>query len=132
MINHKVEYKPWLSAFLTNAQMTLNSMREEVWAEIHALAEYEGVTFDACLYLMLQVLSLLPQIPVNISFQAPMPLTLAYCPESTVYRKWYPEQGGISLLPKEVRVAHTLSKALGSIYPAAKQRCKMLHLPRWL
>ena len=59
-------------------------MRDEVWPVICALAENEGVTFDACLYLMLQVLSLLPQIPVNISFQAPVPLTIAYFPESTV------------------------------------------------
>ena len=82
---------------------------------ICALAENDGITFDACLYLVLQVLGLLPQILVNISFQAPIPLTLAYCPESMVYQKWHPEQGGIAPLHKEIRVAQTLSKVLGGI-----------------
>ena len=88
MYNHQLEYNCQLSAFLTNVEMTLSNMREEVWAVICALVENKEVTFNACLYLTLQVLSLLLQVPVNISFQAPMPLTLAYCPESTVYRKW--------------------------------------------
>ena len=77
--------------------------------------ENEGVTSDTCLYLRLQVLDLLPQILVNISFQAPVPLTLVYCPESTVYQKWHLEQGGISLFCKEIRAEHTLSKVLGGI-----------------
>ena len=95
--------------------MTLSSMRDEVWTVIRALVENEGVTFNTCLYLRLQVLGLLPQISVKISFQAPVPLSLAYYPESMVYKKWHTEQGGISLLRKEIRVAHTLSKVLGGI-----------------
>ena len=65
--------------------MTVDSMRGEVWPMIHALAENKGVTFDACLYITLQVLSLLSQIPVNILLQVPVPLTLTYSHESTVY-----------------------------------------------
>ena len=128
---NQLEYDHWLSAFLTDAEMTLNNMRDEVWAVIHALVENEGVTFNAYLYHALQVLSLLPQIPVNISFQAPIPLTLAYCPESTVYQRWRSEQGGISPLCKEIRVAHTLSKVLGGVaqQPSKGGRCSAS--PHW-
>ena len=44
-----------------------------------------------------------------------IPLTIAYCLESSVYRKWHPEQGGVSPLCKEIRVSHTLSKVLGRV-----------------
>ena len=78
--------------------MALNDMRGEVWATVCALAENEGIMFNACLGLMLQVLNLLPQIPIDISFQTQIPLTITYCPESSIYRRWHPEQGGISPL----------------------------------
>ena len=71
--------------------------------------------FNACLGLTLQVLNLLPQIPIDISFQTQIPLTIAYCLESSVYRRWHPEQGGVSPLCKEIRVSCTLSKVLGRV-----------------
>ena len=86
-----------------------------MWDVIHALAENEGITFDACLGLTLQVPNLLPQIPIDISFHTQIPLTIAYCPEYSVYRKWHPEQGGVSPLHKEIRASHTLSKVLGRV-----------------
>ena len=43
-------------------------------ATVHTLAENEGIMFDACLGLMLQVLNLLPQIPIDILFQTQIPL----------------------------------------------------------
>ena len=115
MYNHQLHYDRWLSAFLMDTEMTLNNMRDKVWATIHALAENEGITFDTCLGLTLQVLNLLLQIPVDVSFQTQIPLTIAYCPESSIYRRWHPEQGGVSPLCKEVRASHTLSKVLGGI-----------------
>ena len=87
MYNHQLHYDRRLSTFLTDMEMTLNNMRDEVWAAIHTLAENEGIRFDACLGLALQVLNLLPQIPVDVSFQTQIPLTIAYCPESSVYRR---------------------------------------------
>ena len=48
-------------------------MRGEVWDDICALAENEGITFDACLGLTLQVLNLLLQIPIDISFHTQIP-----------------------------------------------------------
>ena len=95
--------------------MALNDMRGEVWATVRVLTENEGITFDACLGLTLQVLNLLLQIPLDISFQTQIPLTITYCPESSVYRRWHPEQGGVSPLHREVRASWTLSKVLGGV-----------------
>ena len=71
--------------------------------------------FNGCLGIALQVLNLLPQIPIDISFQTQIPLTIAYCPESSIYRRWHPEQVGVSPLHKEIRASHTLSKVLGRV-----------------
>ena len=102
MYNHQLQYDQQLATFLTDAEMALNNMQGEVCATVCTLAENKGITFDACLGLMLQVLNLLPQIPIDISFQTQIPLTIAYCPESSVYRRWHPEQGGVSPLCKEI------------------------------
>ena len=115
MYNHQLRYDQQLSTFLMDTEMTLNNMRGEIWAAIHTLAENEGIMFDACLGLMLQVLNLLLQIPIDISFQTQIPLTITYCPESSIYRRWHPEQGSVSPLHKEVRASQTLSKVLGRV-----------------
>ena len=95
-----------------DAKMALNDMQGEVWDATHALAENEGITFNACLGLILQVLNLLLQIPIDILFHTQIPLTIAYCLESSIYRKCHPEQGGLSPLCKEIRASHTLFKVL--------------------
>ena len=77
MYNHQLQYDQQLTTFLTDTEMTLNNMRGKVWAAVCALAENEGITFDACLGLTLQVLNLLLQIPIDISFQTQIPLTIA-------------------------------------------------------
>ena len=79
MYNHQLHYDRQLATFFMDAKMTLSDMRGEVWDAIHALAESEGITFNACLGLTLQVLNLLPQIPIDISFHMQIPLTIAYC-----------------------------------------------------
>ena len=38
MYNHQLNYDQQLSAFLTDTETTLNNMRDQVWAVIHALA----------------------------------------------------------------------------------------------
>ena len=101
MYNHQLQYDQQLITFLTDTETALNNMQGEVWAIVRALAENEGIMFDACLGLMLQVLNLLPQIPIDISFQTQIPLTITYCPESSIYRRWHPEQGGVSPLHKK-------------------------------
>ena len=115
MYNHQLHYDGQLAMILVDAEMVLSDIRGEVCDAIHALAESEGITFDACLGLTLQVLNLLPQIPIDLSFHMQIPLTITYCPESSIYRKWHPQQGGILPLRKEIRASCTLSKVLGGV-----------------
>ena len=113
MYNHQLQYDGQLATFLVDAEMS--DMRGKVWDAICALVENEGITFDACLGLALQVLNLLPQIHIDISFHMQIPLTIAYCPESSFYRRWCQEQGNVSSLRKEIWAFHTLSKVLGGV-----------------
>ena len=113
MYNHQLHYDRQLTTFLTDTKTALNDMHGEVWDAIRTLAESESIMYDVCLGLVLQVLNLLLQISIDISFHAQIPLTIAYCPESSIYRKWRPEQGGVLPLRKEIRASHTLSKVLG-------------------
>ena len=115
MYNHQLHYDRQLAKFLADAEMASSDMWGKVWDAIHTLAESEGIMFDACLGLTLQVFNLLLQIPIDISFHMQIPLTIAYCPESSVYRKWHPEQGSVSPLHKEIRASCTLSKVLGRV-----------------
>ena len=103
MYNHQLHYDRQLAMFLMDAETTLSDVWSEVWDAIHSLVESECITLDACMGLSLQVLNLLIQIPIDISFHMQIPLTIAYCPESSVYRKWHPEQGGVLPLCKEIR-----------------------------
>ena len=115
MYNHQLEYDRWLADFLKEAEMMLANMGDQIWTAIHALAESEGVTFKDCLSLTLHVLLLLPPIPMDVSFQTQIPLTITYCLESSVYRRWHSKQGGVSPLHKKVRASRTLTKVLGRI-----------------
>ena len=103
-------------------------MRDQVWVAVHALAENEGITFNDCLSLTLQVLNLLLQIPMDISFQTQIPLTTAYCLESSIYRRWCPKQGRVSPLHKEVRASQTLFKVLGRVTHQPSERVDAPHL----
>ena len=115
MYNDQLKYDRWLAAFLKEVEMTLANMRNQIWTAVHALMEGKGVTFKDCLSLTLCVLHLLLQIPMDISFQMQIPLTIAYCPESSVYRRWCSEQGKASPLRKEVRASRTLTMVLGGV-----------------
>ena len=89
MYNHQLEYDWWLTDFLKEVETMLANMRDQIWTTIHTLMESEGVTFEDCLNLGLCILLLLPQIPMDVSYQTQIPLTIAYCPESSVYRRWH-------------------------------------------
>ena len=115
MYNHQLHYDGQLATFLADAETVLNDMRAKVWDAICTLVESESIMYDACLGLALQVLNLLPQIPIDILFHTQIPLTITYCPESSVYRKWHPKQGGILPLCKEIRASCMLSKVLGRV-----------------
>ena len=87
MYNHQLEYNRWLSDFLKEVEATLANMRDQIWTAVHTLVESEGVTFKDCLSLALHILPLLPQIPVDVLYNTQIPLTIAYCLESSVYRR---------------------------------------------
>ena len=116
MYNHQLEYDQQLSDFLKEAEMTLANMRDQIWTVVCALVESEGVTFEDCLSLALRILPLLPQIPMDVWYETQIPFTIAYCPESLVYRRWHPEQGRVSPFCKEVRALRTLTKVLGRVH----------------
>ena len=120
MYNHQLDYDWQLATFLKEKEANLSDTRDQVWATICALAENEGITLNDCLSLRLRILNLLLWMPIDILFQMQIPLTIAYCPESSMYRRWCPKQGGVSLLCKEVRASQTLSKVLGKV---THQRC---------
>ena len=115
MYNHQLEYDQWLADFLKEVETKLANMRDQIWTAVHALVESEGVTFEDCLSLTLCILLLLPQIPMDILYQTQIPLTITYCLESSVYRRWHSKQGGVSPLHKEVRASRTLTKVLGRV-----------------
>ena len=116
MYNHQLEYDQCLFDFLKEVEATLANMRDQIWTAVRALMESEGMTFEDCLSLVLCILPLLPQIPVDILYNTQILLTIAYCPESSVYRRWHPEQGGVSAFCKEVRASQTLTKVLGGAH----------------
>ena len=116
MHNHQLEYDWWLSDFLKEVETTLANMRDQVWTAVCTLVESEGVTFEDCLNLTLHILPLLPQIPMDVSYEMQIPLTIAYYPESLVYRRWHPKQGGVSPFCKEVGASQTLTKVLGGVH----------------
>ena len=116
MYNHQLEYDWQLSDFLKEVEATLANMRDRILTAIHTLVEGEGVTFEDCLNLALCILPLLPQIPVDVSYKMQIPLIIAYCPESSVYRRWHTEHGRASPFHKEVRASRTLIKVLGGIH----------------
>ena len=132
MYNHQLHYDEQLAMFLTDAKTALTDMWGKVWDAICTLVESEGIMFDACLGLTLQVLNLLPQIPINILLHMQIPLTITYCPESSTYRKWCPEQGTILPPIKEIRASCTLSKVLGGVthQPSESAGCPPLPLPQ--
>ena len=114
MYSHQLEYDRRLADLLKEVETMLANMRDQIWTAICAIAESEGVTFNDCLSLTLHIL-LLPWIPMDVSFQMQIPLTITYCPESSVYRRWHSEQGRVSPLHKEVRASQTLTKVLGGV-----------------
>ena len=116
MYNHQLEYDRRLTNFLKEVEMMLSNMRDQIWTAVHALVESKGVTFKDCLNFMLCILLLLPQIPVDVLYQTQILLTIAYCLESSVYRRWHSEQGRVSPLCKEVRASQTLTKVLGGVH----------------
>ena len=105
MYNHQLEYERWLSNFLKEVEATLANMRDQIWTAIHTLADGEGMTFEDCLKLSLCILPLLLHVPVDVSYKTQIPLIIAYCPESSIYRRWDADHGRVSPFCKEVQAS---------------------------
>ena len=116
MYNHQLEYDRQLSDFLKEAEATLAKMRDLIWTAIHALVEGEGMNFEDCLNLTLRILPLLLHVPMDVSYKMQIPLIIAYCLESSIYRRWDTDHGRVSPFCKEVQASRTLTKVLGGIH----------------
>ena len=119
MYNHQLEYDRQLSDFLKEVEATLANMRDRIWTAVCTLAEGEGMTFKDYLSLALRIL---PQIPLDVSYKTQIPLIIAYCLESSIYRRWHAEHGRVSPFRKEVRASQTLTKVLGGMHRQDSER----------
>ena len=74
--------------YITSVEKMLRAKRDEVWEHMQSLTNVAGMPQDTCLHLALQVLKLLPTIPLDISFHVPFPIMLAYGLESYSSQAW--------------------------------------------
>ena len=109
MFNHQLLYDGQLMAFSSNAERTLQEKQDEVWGCVHKLTDMAGVSHNTCLGLALQVLSKLPTIQIDLSYHMPIPMMLAYGPESYAYQTWCEDGGETSSLSGEARASHLLT-----------------------
>ena len=86
VFNHQLCYDGKFMAFISNAERTLQQKQDEV--------------------------DKLPTIPIDLSFRMPIPMMLAYGPESYAYQTWCEDRGETSSLGKEVRASCLLIRKL--------------------
>ena len=98
VFNHQLCYDGELLAFISNAERTLQEKWDEVWGCVHKLVDIAGVPHNTCLILALQVLNKLPTVPIDFSYHTPIPMMLAYGPESDANQTWC-KDGGRNLCP---------------------------------
>ena len=94
-----------LAGVITSTKKILQEKWDKVWECIHSLTEVAGIPQDVCLHLALQVLKLLPTIPIDLSFHTPIPMMLAYGPESYASCAWLEDGGETSSLGKKARAS---------------------------
>ena len=109
VFNHQLHYDGELLAFISNAERTLWGKWDKVWGHIHKLTGITGVPHDTCLSLALQVLNKLPTMPIDLSYCMPIPMILAYGPESYDYQTWHEDRGETSALSRDARASHILT-----------------------
>ena len=86
VFNHQLHYDGQLMAFISNTVRLLQEKWDKVWECICRLTDVAGVSHNASLGLALQVLDKLPTIPIDLSYHMPIPMMLAYGPESYAYQ----------------------------------------------
>ena len=112
VFNYQLHYDCQLATFISNSKRFHQEKWDEVWECVHKLVDMAGVSHDACLGLALQVLDKLPTIPIDLSYCTPIPMMLAYGPESYAYQTWHEDRGETSSLGKEARASCLLMRKL--------------------
>ena len=110
--NHQLHYDGQLAAFISNAERSLQEKWHEVWECVHRIMDVAGVSHDICLGLTLHILDKLPTIPIDLSYCTPIPMMLAYGPESYAYQIWHKDRGETSSLGKEAKASCLLMRKL--------------------
>ena len=110
--SHQLRHDGELMAFISNAKATLQEKWSKIQRHIHSLADMAGLPHNSCLDLSLKILNQLPTIPLDLSYCTPMPMMIAYAPESHVYETWCEGRQGISSLGEEAKASHLLTKKL--------------------
>ena len=105
VFQHQLHYDEQLTAFISDAERTLQEKQDEVWGHVHRLVNVAGVPHDACIGLAFQVLNKLPTIPIDLTYHMPIPMMLAYGPESYAYQTWQEDRGGTSALSRDARAS---------------------------
>ena len=112
VFNHQLRYDTQLVSFIASAKKTLQEKIDEVWEHVQSLLYVAGIPQDVCLCLALQVLELLPTIPIDLSFCTSIPMMLAYGPESYMSHAWLEDGGKTSSLGKKAKTSHLVKKKL--------------------
>ena len=105
VFQHQLHYDEQLTTFISDAERTLQDKQDKVWVCVHRLVDVAGVPHDAYLGLALQVLDKLPTIPIDLTYHTPIPMMLAYGPESCAYQTWCQDEGGTSALSRDARAS---------------------------
>ena len=112
VFDHQLRYNSQLAGFITSTNGTLQAKQDEVWEHMQSPVNTSGMPQEICLCFPLQVLELLPIIPLDISFHAPFPMMLAYSLESYSSQAWLENEGETYSLGEMARASHILSKKL--------------------
>ena len=113
VFDQQLRYDLELASFINSAEKMLHAKLDEVWECMQNQTNVIGMPQDTCLCLTLQVLELLPTIPLDISFHAPFPMMLMYGPESYSSQAWLQNEEETSSLGEGAKASHILEKKLG-------------------
>ena len=76
VFQHQLHYDEQLTAFISDAERTLQEKQDKAWGHVRRLADMAGIPHDACLGLALQI----PTIPIDLTYCMQIPMMIAYAP----------------------------------------------------
>ena len=110
VFDHQLRYDSELASFINSTEKTLQAKGDEVWECMQSLTNAAGMLQDTCLCLALQVLELLPTIPLDISFHTLLPMMLVYGLESYSSQAWHENEEETSSLGEGAKASRILEK----------------------